>query len=338
MPQEKYWSTLCNRFGSGWTRFWFTPSDPIVLCMLRFMVGLVALWWFLSLLPVVQEWYGPQGTFPLSLTEELRKDAAGDTTFAIPVLDWVNTPSLLWLVYYLGLASIVLMIAGVLSRITTIAALLFVLSFIHRGLMFTRPVDDILAMMMFYLCLGPTGTELSVDALIRQRRQRNAANGAVAAPPAIRYSSAATVAIRLMQIHLALIYGAMFIAQLQGEAWWQGTAVWWIMARPDSRLVDFTGVSNTGDLAFEYLINFGTHAILLFEACFALLIWNPLARPILLVVGVIYWVGLALISGWISFAVLMLFANLAYVSPATLRRWTGREFAAPRTEPALATA
>ena len=78
MPQEKYWSTLCNRFGSGWTRFWFTPSDPIVLCLLRFMVGLVALWWFLGLLPVVQDWYGPQGMFPLSLAQELRKDAAGD--------------------------------------------------------------------------------------------------------------------------------------------------------------------------------------------------------------------------------------------------------------------
>ena len=177
MPQEKYWSTLCSRFGSGWTRFWFTPSDPIVLCLLRFTVGLVALWWYLSLLPVVQDWYGPQGTFPFSLTEELRKDAAGDVTFAIPVLDWVGSASQLWLVYYLGLASIVLMIAGVLSRITTIAALLFVLSFIHRGVMFARPVDDILAMLMFYLCLGPTGWELSIDALIRQRRLRNAANG-----------------------------------------------------------------------------------------------------------------------------------------------------------------
>ena len=212
MPQEKYWSTLCNRFGSGWTRFWFTPSDPIVLCLLRFMVGLVALWWFLGLLPVVQEWYGPQGMFPLSLAQELRKDAAGDLTFAIPVLDWIESPSQLWLAYYLGLASIVLMIAGVLSRITTIAALLFVLSFIHRGVMLARPVDDILAMLMFYLCLGPTGAELSVDALIRKRRQQSLANTS-GVTESIRYSSAATVATRLMQVHLALVYGAMFIGR-----------------------------------------------------------------------------------------------------------------------------
>ena len=330
MPQEKYWSTLCNRFGSGWTRFWFTPSDPIVLCLLRFMVGLVALWWFLGLLPVVQDWYGPQGMFPLSLAQELRKDAAGDVTFAIPVLDWIESPSQLWLAYYLGLASIVLMIAGVLSRITTIAALLFVLSFIHRGVMLARPVDDILAMLMFYLCLGPTGAELSVDALIRKRRQQSLANTS-GVTESIRYSSAATVATRLMQVHLALVYGAMFIAQLQGEAWWQGTAVWWIMARPDSRLIDLTGVSNAGNLAFEYLINFGTHIILLFELAFALLIWNPLVRPILLGLSVVFWVAMAITSGWVSFSVLMLFANLAYVAPQTIRNWTGLKAATAAT-------
>ena len=88
----------------------------------------------------------------------------------------------------------------------------------------------------------------------------------------------------------------MVIAQLQGAAWWQGTAVWWLMARPDSRLVDLTGLSRMG-LAFEYLVNFFTHAIVLYELCFVFLIWNPLARPILLVVGAFVWRACA--SGWI---------------------------------------
>ena len=95
------------------------------------------------------------------------------------------------------------------------------------------------------------------------------------------------------------------------------------MARPDSRLIDLTGVSNAGNLAFEYLINFGTHIILLFELAFALLIWNPLVRPILLGMSVVFWVAMAVTSGWVSFCVLMLFANLAYVSPQTIRDWTG---------------
>jgi hypothetical protein len=126
-----------------------------------------------------------------------------------------------------------------------------------------------------------------------------------------------------MQVHLVLIYGAMLIAQLQGAAWWQGTAVWWLMARPDSRLVDLTGLSHMG-LAFEYLVNFLTHAIVLYELCFVFLIWNPLARPILLVLGVLMWTGLALIGGSVSFAVVMLVANLAFLTPQTLRNCCGR--------------
>ena len=38
-------------------------------------------------------------------------------------------------------------------------------------------------------------------------------------------------------MHLAIIYATMAITQLQFEAWWQGSAVWWMMARSESRQV-----------------------------------------------------------------------------------------------------
>jgi hypothetical protein len=166
------------------------------------------------------------------------------------------------------------------------------------------------------LCLGPSGANFSIDALLRRRKQRSELRGADES--SVVYSSGATVAIRLMQVHLTLIYAAMLISQLQGAAWWQGTAVWWLMARPDSRMVDLTGLSHMG-LAFEYLVNFLTHAIVLYELCFVLLIWNAVARPLLLVIGVGVWVGLALVSGWVSFNLLMLVATLAFLSPEGLR-------------------
>ncbi|HEY2759430.1 MAG TPA: hypothetical protein VGI75_01765, partial [Pirellulales bacterium] len=307
------------RVGRGWTRFWFTPSDPIVLSLLRALVGLVALWWYLSILPNLQEWFGPNGIFPLSMAMEWR----GDSGFAISILDYVHTGSQLWLVYILGLISILMMVFGLLTRITTIAAFLFVLSFIHRAPMMSRPVDDLLPLLMFYLCLGPAGASFSIDSVIRKWRQPQDPGAAMPAMPLIQWSSAATVAIRLIQIHLALIYGAMLIAQLQGAAWWQGTAVWWLMARPESRLVNLTFLSGTGEQALTYMMNLCTYAVLLYELCFAVLIWNPLARPILLVAGVLIWGGLALVGGAISFCVLMFVANLAFLPAETLRRWSG---------------
>ena len=138
---------------------------------------------------------------------------------------------------------------------------------------------------MFYLCLGPAGASFSIDSVIRKSRKTESSGAATPGAPLIEWSSAATVAIRLMQIHLALIYGAMLIAQLQGAAWWQGTAVWWLMARPESRLVNLTFLAGMGERPLTYLMNIFTYAVLLYEFCFAVLIWNPLARPILLVGG-----------------------------------------------------
>jgi hypothetical protein len=304
------------RFGRAWTSFWFTPSDPIVLSLLRVLVGAVALWWYLSFLPDLQKWFQPQGILSLKMSQSLRENAGG-TAFSL--LDFVGSSSQLWLVYVLGIVALLMMLCGILTRFSTIAALVFVLSFIHRAPMLTRYVDGILPMLMFYLCLGPSGACFSVDACIRQRRRPDVAT--IATPSML--SSAATVAIRLMQVHLVLIYAAMVIAQLQGDKWWQGTAVWWLMARPESRLVDLTGLAGMG-MAFEYLINLFTYAIVLYEISFAVLIWNPLARPILLLAGVFVWGGLALIGGSVSFCVLMLAATLAFLPPETLGNWCAR--------------
>ncbi len=313
-----YFRGLSSGFGGWWTRFWFTPSDAIVLSLVRVLTGLVALWWYLTLLPDLQSWFGPDGIFSVDLALQIRNQS--DSRFAFSLLDYVNSASQLWVVYGLGVAAIGLMVVGLFSRITTIASLIFVLSFIHRAPMLARPVDEILPLLMFYLCLGPSGANFSIDARLRRRK----ANGPAAGAANVVYSSWATLAVRLMQVHLALIYGAMVIAQLQGAAWWQGTAVWWLMARPESRLVDVTGLAHMG-LAFEYLVNFLTHAMVLYELCFVFLIWNPLARPILLVVGAFVWLGLALIGGSVSFAVIMFVATLAFLSPQTLRNCCGHE-------------
>jgi len=320
---RQYLRTFCTRFGRAWTAFWFTPSDPIVLSLVRVLVALVAIWWYLGYYADLQTWFGPDGLISPEFTRLLRTDELQVERFAFSIFDYVQGASNLWFVYGLGLVALVMMLAGIFTRLATIVSLVFVLSLVHRGPILTRPADDILPMLLFYLCIGPSGAYFSVDHCFRRRRQSEGSDFAAAQGKALALSSAATLATRLIQVHLALIYAAMALGQLQTETWWQGTAVWWIMARPDSRLVDLTALSRIG-LAFEYFVNFFTHAIVLYEICFAILIWKPLARPILLVLGLFIWTGLALITGSVSFALLMIIANLAFLSPETLRRWCAK--------------
>ena len=104
----------------------------------------------------------------------------------------------------------------------------------------------------------------------------------------------------------------MVLAKLRVGMWWQGSAVWWMTGKPDTRLVDFTNLP-------IYLLNAWTHAIVLFEGAFAALIWNRLARPLLLALSVVMWGSLCLVTGEVLFSLLMIVAGFAFVSPTWLR-------------------
>jgi hypothetical protein len=97
------------------------------------------------------------------------------------------------------------------------------------------------------------------------------------------------------------------------QPWWSGIAVWQLMGRPESRLVDLTGWFDGDDVGPRlYALNLWTHAIVAFELAFGLLIWNRAARPLLLGLSVLMWSSLALILGDPAFCAIMLIAGLAF--------------------------
>lgn len=328
----EYFSTLTRRFGNGWTRFWFTPRDPTTLGVIRILTAAVALALYLSYLPDLQRFFGPGGLLSRDAMLQLR-----DKVPVFSIFDYATSTTALWVLYWLGAAAIAAMLLGLFTRVTSILALVAVLSLIHRGPMLARPVDEIVAMLMFYLCLGPCGRRLSIDewlhpvwsgspepALDRRPAEAATNRAAVPTPPPARtvaLSSAATISTRLIQIHLSAIYLAMVFAQLRGSigtcVWWDGSAVWDLMARPEYPLLNLSswGFNDAG----YYFLNLWTLSILAFEFCFAIFVWNRLARPLMLGLSLFMWIGIALVTGMVSFAVIMFVAGLAFISPSTFR-------------------
>ena len=98
-------------------------------------------------------------------------------------------------VHVVGLAVLVLFTLGFWSRLTSILALVVILSDVHRGPMLTSQFEPVLTMVMCYLCLGPSGASWSLDRRwpVGGRRRRWPGR-----PPRARTPSwAATVSIRL---------------------------------------------------------------------------------------------------------------------------------------------
>ena len=298
-----YFARLADGFGEGWTRFWFTPSDSSTVSAIRLLIGAVVVYWHATLALDLTALFGPDGLLPAT---EIAPLEGGTWSY----LNLLSTPGELWTVHLLGLAVLLLFTAGWWTRITTILALIVFLSDVNRAPMITSLTEPVAAMVLLYLCLAPCGARFSIDAWLARRRTT-----AISEPPVAGLSTMTTIATRLIQVHLALLVAMMGFSQLGGEPWWNGSGIWWLMARPESRLVDFTGL-----YASPMLIDAWTHLIVLFELSFPMLIWIRLARPMLLALAAVVWGSLALVTGDIPFALTLMIASLAFVSPDVFAR------------------
>src|SRR4051794_40616731 len=127
-----YLATLSERFGNGWNRFWFTPSDPFGLCLIRVLTGVLVLYWHLSYTPDLNRYFGADGWLPLATVESLENAGNVPDTLNQPsYLDFVSRPNELLAIHIVGAVILGLFTLGVLTRVTAVLALVVVLSYIH---------------------------------------------------------------------------------------------------------------------------------------------------------------------------------------------------------------
>jgi hypothetical protein len=305
---RRYFEELAEAIGVAWNRWWFVPRDVSSLAALRIAIGLVTLYWFATLSPDLVFLFGEGGLLPSAVVRQI---VDSNDPAAFSYLHWLKTPAELWVARSLALAAALSFTLGLFTRATSVLTLIAFLATVHRGSMITGIVEPVLAFALFYLCLAPCDRRFSMDAWRGGGRGQK--------PPAVSLS--ANIATRLLQIHVAVVYWMMGITMLAGpqKSWWFGDAMWFLIARPESRLVDLTWLAD-----HTYLLNAWTHWVVFYELAFAVFIWNRWARPVLLAAGIVHWNLLALVSGLAPFCLTMLALNLAYVPPSFVRPQVGQ--------------
>ncbi len=289
----------------AWNRFWFKPSDPATLSLIRLLAGGMLFYTHLVWSLDLEAFLGPQGWLPV---EYLREQVHQNEWSVWSLFFWIESTWLLWTVHIIALLVFFCLMIGLFSRPMSVLAFLFAVSYAHRvspGAFFG--LDKINCLLAMYLMLGPCGARYSVD---RIRRLRRGDTG-----PALP-STWATVAIRLIQLHLCIIYLFSGMAKLSGENWQAGTAVWWAVANYEYQSLDMTWLGN-----WPVLVALATHATVFWELFYCFLIWNRYSRPLVLWMAVFVHGGIALFMGMITFGLVMIIANLSFISPNTVRRW-----------------
>jgi len=163
-----------------------------------------------------------------------------------------------------------------------------------------------------YLMIGPSGACYSLDGWRSRAGRRGLKIEGSGAGESL--SVGANLAIRLIQVHMCVIYFFAGIAKLQGPTWWDGTAMWGAVANLEYQSLDLTWLAT-----WPRIINLMTHVTLFWEISYCVLIWPRLTRPIVLLLAIPLHLGIALGMGMITFGLVMLIGNLAFVSPALTR-------------------
>jgi hypothetical protein len=282
-----YLKATAQSVAADWNRFWYTPADPTLLGFIRILTGVMLLYthavWGLAL--------GDFFTSTAWLTPSLvRHMQANQYTYSFWFLvgdGWI------WPVYAASMAVFALFTIGLFTRVTSILALVTAISFANRVPPALFGLDQINVMLTLYLTLGGSGAALSLDRWLAKKRSGRSA------PPA--RSASASLAIRLIQVHMCVIYFFAGVSKLQGPAWWTGEAMWLAFANLEYQSLDMTWLA-----WHPWLVNAMSHASVLWELSFCVLIWQKRLRPLVLALAVVLHVGIGACLGMWTFGLIML--------------------------------
>ena len=302
-PVTNYVTSFTSRLAQGWNTFWYTPVDPTLLGLLRILTGSMLLYthavWGLAL----DDFFGPDAWISRDLVDVVLTNQSTYPNHFGYSLWWSIPPRWIWPAYVVMMVILALFTVGLWTRVTSLLSLMVVISFVNRVPEALFGLDKINVVLSFYLTIGPGGRALSVDHWLARRRRP----GEPAAP---QPSAGANFALRLIQVHMCIVYFYAGISKLQGAPWWTGQAMWLAFGNLEYQSADMTWLA-----WHPMLVDFLTHFTALWEISFCVLIWVPLLRPLILAMSVVMHLGIGACLGLWTFSLIMLVGCASFLPP-----------------------
>jgi hypothetical protein len=307
----------------SWVRFWFTPVDPAGLHVLRVLAGLLFLYWLLPFAGHREALCGLQGLIDRQAYGDLARLPDGMP----PQLRWTalyffgSDPTLLTWAYWLSAAVLVLFTFGIWTRLTGVLTWVIVASFTTSAAM-EADADCLLGILAFYLMigyvlLGQSSPGLSLAARLLGTwttpfRGRVASAEAAGRQPSV----AANLAVRLLQVHVALVVFVNGIHKLQFGDWWGGYALWFPLYPPFETTLAAAQAHVKDATSYMFLLSLAAYLTLAWQIGFPLFAWRPRWRPVLLGGAAVGWLGTAFLYRLPVFGPALFICCLSYLSPA----------------------
>jgi hypothetical protein len=311
---------------AAWVRFWFAPVDPIALHAVRVASGLLFLAWLLPLAGHRDALFGLGGWFD----RQAFADAATLPDGPPKPLGWSalylgdGGPAVVAAVYFGAVAVLVLFTLGVWVRLTAVLAWAAVASL-------TAPpaaeadADVLLPILALYVMVGylllpePAGGTRPARLLGGRSCRLLGPVGRPAEP-----SVGAGVALRLLQVHLAVVIVTSGLHKLQFGDWWAGVALWYPLHPPLETSLAAARAHVGHSERYLMLLNVAAYATLAWQVGFPLFAWRRAGRWLLVGGAAVGWAGAALVYDLPLYGPAVLVGCLAFVPAETWRRLIAR--------------
>jgi len=274
---------------AGWYRrlvidTWFRPVSPRPLAGLRVALPLLLLFHLLWLSNDILSLHGDRGIIPWELTDLLRDPwVPGLPTLAkafLPVGLSAHTAIVVLLSVYAG--SLLSLALGFHARLSAFLAWGLHLSLMTSGFASFYGVDQLANTFLFYLFVFPSGRAWTFAS---PRPEETIPVGC----------------LRVMQIHLCVIYLAAGLFKAMGRQWWNGEAIWQAVTQPAFSTFDLRWLAWHSWIPM--LAGWGT---LVVEIGYVFFIWPRRTRKAWCFAAIGLHLGLALFMGLVFFSSLMI--------------------------------
>ncbi|GIW82582.1 MAG: hypothetical protein KatS3mg105_4389 [Gemmatales bacterium] len=316
-------------WGEAWSRFWFTPVDPIGLHVIRVLTGLLLLGWLFPFASSLEAFFSLQGWFDSQAYIDLARLAAQNPDVEKPgwsLLYLVNhDPQLVTSVYWVSIVILILFTLGFCTRITSVLTWLIVASFTSNPVM-SYGGDVLLGILAFYLMVGyllvgwQNTDDPSLWRILGSRSHWLFARRQRTSDATDTKSYAANLALRLLQVHIAIVLVTSGLHKLQFPQWWSGDALWYpLHPAMETTLADARSHVPYRDY-YLGMLSIGTYAALFWQIGFPLFAWRPRWRPVVLVGAVIGWLSMAFLYRLPLFGPAIFIGCLSFVPADDFRR------------------
>lgn len=285
---------------NAWNTFWFKPIDLLPAAVFRIVFSAIIFVMYAFRQINVKEYFTDKSTVPYSGAFELLPEIFRPPFIWFPQSDFAVVS-----LHAVFLVLIALIGVGFYSRIMSVFALILQVIFLYRNYSVAYGADVMNCYWLFYLCFIDSDRVLSV------RQKFRLPSFSLKLPD----FSLSTVGVRLIQLQLCIIYGYTGLEKLKGGVWWDGSAIWQVMANQQLTTMDFSFLQN-----FPLLVVFMTYATLIFEIYFPVVVWIKKVRPWWLAIGVFFHIGIAISLGLVFFSGVMIAPYILFISAQTLER------------------